>query len=125
MPESTAFPIVTHWIGGVEQPSTSGRVGPVFDPALGVQTKSVALANTGEIKAAVAAAKAAFPAWRDTSMAKRQQVIFNFRELLNARKSELAEIVTSEHGKVLSDAAGEIARGLEVVELATGFPQLT
>ena len=71
---------------------------------------------------AVASAHAAFPAWRDLSIAKRQTIIFRFRELLNARSLELAEIVTSEHGKVISDAAGEIARGLEVVELATGFP---
>ena len=124
MTEAT-LPTIQHWINGKETPSTSGRVGPVFDPALGHQTKSVALANSNEISAAVAAAHGAFPAWRDTSISKRQQVIFRFRELLNDRKGELAEIVTSEHGKVLSDAAGEIARGLEVVELATGFPQHT
>jgi malonate-semialdehyde dehydrogenase (acetylating)/methylmalonate-semialdehyde dehydrogenase len=119
------LPTIQHWINGKELPSASGRLGPVFDPALGTQTKSVALANADEISAAVAAANGAFPAWRDTSISKRQQVIFRFRELLNNRKGELAEIVTSEHGKVLSDAAGEIARGLEVVELATGFPQHT
>jgi malonate-semialdehyde dehydrogenase (acetylating)/methylmalonate-semialdehyde dehydrogenase len=121
---SDALPVVNHWIGGEELVSTSGRTAPVFDPALGEQSKSVALANQSEIDAAVAAAKAAFPAWRDTSITKRQQVIFAFRELLNARKGELAEILTAEHGKVLSDALGEITRGLEVVELATGFPHL-
>jgi malonate-semialdehyde dehydrogenase (acetylating)/methylmalonate-semialdehyde dehydrogenase len=120
----TELATVDHWINGAFVASTSGRTAPVFDPALGVQTKSVALANQAEIDAAVAAAKAAFPGWRDTSIARRQQVIFAFRELLNARKDELAEILTAEHGKVLSDAVGEITRGLEVVELATGFPHL-
>jgi malonate-semialdehyde dehydrogenase (acetylating)/methylmalonate-semialdehyde dehydrogenase len=80
------------------------------------------LADQRDIDAAVAAAAAAFPNWRDTSMAKRQQVMFRFRELLNDRAPELAATITEEHGKVLSDAAGEIARGLEVAELATGFP---
>ncbi|RZU63886.1 methylmalonate-semialdehyde dehydrogenase [acylating] [Microterricola gilva] len=117
-------PIVQHWINGESSPSTSGRIAPVFDPALGVQTTSVVLANGAEIDAAVAAARAAFPAWRDTSLAKRQQVFFAFRELLNARKGELAEIITAEHGKVVSDALGEIARGLEVVDLATSLPQM-
>jgi malonate-semialdehyde dehydrogenase (acetylating)/methylmalonate-semialdehyde dehydrogenase len=78
----------------------------------------------GDVDTAVAAAKAAFPGWADTSLAKRQSIIFTFRELLNTRKLELAEILTGEHGKVLSDALGEIARGLEVVEFATGIPHL-
>ncbi len=118
------LPVVPHWFDGAESPSTSGRTAPVYDPALGEVTKNVALANKAEIDAAVASAKAAFPGWRDTSITKRQQVLFSFRELLNARKGELAEILTSEHGKVLSDALGEITRGLEVVEFATGFPHL-
>jgi malonate-semialdehyde dehydrogenase (acetylating) / methylmalonate-semialdehyde dehydrogenase len=116
------FPLVQHWINGRPSAGSSTRSTPVYDPALGAQTKSVAMANQSDIDAAVAAAKAAYPAWRDTSMAKRQHILFAFRELLNAKKEELAEIVTSEHGKVLSDALGEITRGLEVVELATGFP---
>ncbi len=116
--------VVPHWIDGAEFPSASGRTAPVFDPALGVETKRVALADASEIERAVASAKAAFPAWRDMSLAKRQQVIFAFRELLNARKGELAEIITAEHGKVLSDALGEITRGQEVVEVATGIPHL-
>jgi malonate-semialdehyde dehydrogenase (acetylating)/methylmalonate-semialdehyde dehydrogenase len=124
MTDTTALPIVQHYFGGATVVSGSGRVAPVFDPALGEQTKNVALADAAEIDAAVAAAKAAFPGWRDTSITKRQQVLFRFRELLNERKDELAEILTSEHGKVLSDALGEITRGLEVVELATGFPHL-
>jgi malonate-semialdehyde dehydrogenase (acetylating)/methylmalonate-semialdehyde dehydrogenase len=121
---STTIATIPHWISGHEVAGTSTRTAPVYDPALGIQTKQVVLADDDDIAAAVSAAQAAFPGWRDTSMSKRQQVIFAFRELLNARKGELAEIITSEHGKVLSDAAGEIARGLEVVELATGFPQL-
>ena len=118
------LPVVPHWINGAERVSTSGRTSPVFDPALGVATKNVALADTAEIDEAVASAKKAFPAWRDTSITKRQQIIFRFRELLNERKGDLAEILTSEHGKVISDALGEITRGLEVVELATGFPHI-
>jgi malonate-semialdehyde dehydrogenase (acetylating)/methylmalonate-semialdehyde dehydrogenase len=124
MSETTTLPIVQHYIDGQTAVSSSGRTAPVFDPALGERTKNVALANGAEIDAAVAAAKAAFPAWRETSITKRQQVLFRFRELLNERKGELAEILTAEHGKVLSDALGEITRGLEVVELATGFPHI-
>jgi malonate-semialdehyde dehydrogenase (acetylating)/methylmalonate-semialdehyde dehydrogenase len=122
--EPMTLPIVTHWIDGTERASSSGRTADVFDPALGVATKRVALADQADIDAAVASAKAAFPLWRDLSITKRQQILFRFRELLNERKGELALILTSEHGKVVSDALGEIARGLEVVELATGFPHL-
>jgi malonate-semialdehyde dehydrogenase (acetylating)/methylmalonate-semialdehyde dehydrogenase len=118
------LPVVNHWINGVEVVSKSGRTSPVYDPALGVETKRVALANQDEINAAIASATKAFPAWRDTSLAKRQAIIFNFRELLNKKKGELAEIITSEHGKVLSDALGEITRGQEVVEFAVGIPHL-
>ena len=120
----STLPVVGHWINGAEVVSTSGRTAPVYDPALGEITKEVALANQAEITAAIESAQAAFPAWRDTSLAKRQQIIFNFRELLNARKGELAEIITSEHGKVLSDALGEITRGQEVVEFACGMNQM-
>ncbi|MEO0313219.1 MAG: hypothetical protein RL140_449, partial [Actinomycetota bacterium] len=90
----------------------------------GVVTKEVALANQAEIDAAIASAKEAFPAWRDMSQARKQVILFKFRELLNAKKGELAEIITSEHGKVLSDALGEITRGQEVVEFACGMPHL-
>ena len=116
--------IVNHWIDGNEYVSNSGRTAPVYDPALGTESKRVALANSAEILAAISSAKKAFPAWRDMSLAKRQAVIFNFRELLNKKKGELAEIITSEHGKVLSDALGEITRGQEVVEFAVGIPHL-
>ena len=117
-------PIVVHWIADKHVASNSGRTAPVYDPALGVVTKQVALANEDEINAAVAAASGAFATWKDVPQAKRQQVLFKFRELLNERKPELAEIITSEHGKVLSDALGEIARGQEVVEFACGMPHL-
>lgn len=120
----TSQPIVPHWIQGREQPGNSGRTAQVFDPALGKVTKQVALANTTEINSAIESANQAFPSWRDTSLARRQAILFNFRELLNRKKSELAEIITEEHGKVLSDALGEITRGQEVVEFATGMPQL-
>jgi malonate-semialdehyde dehydrogenase (acetylating)/methylmalonate-semialdehyde dehydrogenase len=117
----TDLPVVPHWIDGAEYPSASGRDAPVYDPALGAETKRVALANRAEVDAAVASAKAAFPAWRELSLARRQAILFKFRELLEARKGELAEVITSEHGKVLSDALGEITRGQEVVEFATGL----
>ena len=120
----TNLPTVGHFISGHRQSSTSGRTAEVFDPALGVATKHVALANQAEIESAIKSANAVFPAWRDTSLAKRQQVMFAFRELLNAHKGELAQIITAEHGKVLSDALGEITRGQEVVEFATGIPHL-
>ncbi|MDY0946826.1 CoA-acylating methylmalonate-semialdehyde dehydrogenase [Frigoribacterium sp. CFBP9039] len=120
----TDLPLVAHWIDNAEAPGAGGRTAPVYDPALGRVTKNVSLADRSEIDAAVASAAKAFPAWRDLSITKRQQIMFRSRELLNERKGELAEILTSEHGKVLSDALGEITRGLEVVELATGFPHL-
>lgn len=116
--------VVPHWINGARDHGTSDRTAPVFDPALGQETKRVALANAADIDKAIASAHAAYPAWRDMSLARRQAIIFNFRELLNARKGELAEIITSEHGKVLSDALGEISRGQEVVEFACGMTHL-
>jgi malonate-semialdehyde dehydrogenase (acetylating)/methylmalonate-semialdehyde dehydrogenase len=118
---NTGPPVVPHWIGGAEYPSASGRTAPVYDPALGIETRRVALADQAEVDAAVASAKAAFPAWSELSLARRQAILFRFRELLDARKGELAQIITSEHGKVLSDALGEISRGQEVVEFATGL----
>jgi malonate-semialdehyde dehydrogenase (acetylating)/methylmalonate-semialdehyde dehydrogenase len=119
--DTTDVPTIPHWIGGTAVPGSSTRTGDVYDPALGVVTKRVALADESDIQAAVAAAKAAFPKWRDLSLAKRQAIMFKFRELLEAKKGELAEIITAEHGKVVSDALGEITRGQEVVEFATGL----
>ena len=116
--------VIPMWINGKAVPSKSGRFGDVFDPALGEATKQVGFANQDEINATVAAAKAAFPAWRDLSTARRQAIMFRFRELLESKKPELAAIITAEHGKVLSDALGEITRGQEVVEFACGLPHL-
>ena len=115
---------VRHWIGGQEVAGRGDRTAPVFDPALGVPSKNVSLASQDDVNQAVAVARGAFPGWRDLSMARRQQIMFRFRQLLDERKDELAAIITDEHGKVLSDALGEIARGLEVVEFATSFPHL-
>ena len=115
--------IVEHWINGSYVP-VGERTAPVTNPATGKVTAQVALASTEDSNAAIAAAKAAFPAWRDTSLARRTQVLFAFRELLNSRKDELAAIITSEHGKVLDDALGEVTRGQEVVEFACGIPHL-
>jgi malonate-semialdehyde dehydrogenase (acetylating)/methylmalonate-semialdehyde dehydrogenase len=116
--------LVSHWVAGKEFAGSGSRRGEVFDPALGKQTKEVVLADQADINAAVLAAAGAFPAWRDTSLAKRSAVMFKFRELLESRKGELAEIITEEHGKVVSDALGEINRGLEVVDFACGLPHL-
>lgn len=115
---------ITHWINGSPRPGTSGRTSPVYNPATGEQTGEVELASTAEVGDAVASALAAAREWRHTSLSKRSAVLFAFRELLHARSGELAAIITAEHGKVLSDAAGEIARGLENVEYATGVPNL-
>lgn len=115
---------IPHWINGQAKQSGSGRLGDVYDPALGSVASKVGFADQPEIDAAVAAAKAAFPAWRDLALGKRQSIIFKFRELLEAKKSELAAIITNEHGKVLSDALGEITRGQEVVDFACGLPHL-
>ncbi len=118
-------PTIGHWIDGAVRASRSGRTAPVHNPATGAVTAEVALADAAEIDAAIGSAEAAFASWGRSSISRRQGVLFAFRELLNARKGELAAIVTAEHGKVLSDAMGEILRGQEVVELATGLGHLT
>src|SRR6202163_5018949 len=101
--------VISHWKNNESFAGSPNATTPVTNPATGAVTD---------------AAAAAFPAWRDTSLTKRTQILFNFRELLNARKGELAEIITSEHGKVVSDALGEVSRGQEVVEFACGIPHL-
>ncbi|WFG47049.1 CoA-acylating methylmalonate-semialdehyde dehydrogenase [Pseudonocardia alni] len=113
-----------HWVAGARVEGTSGRTSEVTDPATGEVTAHLPLASADEAAAVIAAAKAAFPAWRDTSLARRTQILFRFRELLDARAPELAALITAKHGKVLSDAAGEVARGQEVVEFACGMPHL-
>jgi malonate-semialdehyde dehydrogenase (acetylating) / methylmalonate-semialdehyde dehydrogenase len=116
--------IVQHWVDGAPFAGTSTRTAPVYNPATGAVSREVSLATTADVGVAVAAAARALPGWSSTSLAKRQQILFAFREIINTRKVELAAILTNEHGKVTSDALGEIARGLEVVELATSLPQL-
>ena len=116
--------LLPHWSGGALFTGSSDRSAEVFDPATGRVTKRVVLASRQDAEAVIAAAEAAFPRWRDISLARRTQVLFRFRELLNERKHEAAEIITSEHGKVLSDALGEVTRGQEVVEFACGLPHL-
>ncbi|GAA1622595.1 CoA-acylating methylmalonate-semialdehyde dehydrogenase [Actinoplanes couchii] len=115
---------IAHWIGGATRKGTSGRVGPVHNPATGEQIAEVDLASESEVNQAVAVAREAAEGWRAASLAKRAAVLFTFRELLAGRKDALAAIVTREHGKVAADAAGEVARGLENVEFATGIPHL-
>ena len=115
---------ISHWIDGNVVPSTSGRSAPVYNPATGEQTGAVDLASVDEVDAAVAAAKEAFPAWRATSLSRRAEVLFRMRELVDANRKEIAALLTAEHGKVLSDSMGEVARGLENIEFACGIPQL-
>ncbi|HEX2581411.1 MAG TPA: CoA-acylating methylmalonate-semialdehyde dehydrogenase [Dongiaceae bacterium] len=115
---------IFHFIGGAERAGTSGRFGDVFNPATGEIQARVPLANKEEMDAAIAAAQAAFPAWAATPALQRARVMFRFKQLIEDNISALAAIVTSEHGKVLSDAKGSIIRGLEVVEFASGIPHL-
>jgi malonate-semialdehyde dehydrogenase (acetylating) / methylmalonate-semialdehyde dehydrogenase len=119
-----ALPLVGHWIGGRTVEGGGARVGDVYDPATGRVARQVAFATAEDVDDAVAAAHAAFATWRATSLAERTRVLFRFRQLLDARADELAAIITSEHGKVLSDARGEVARGQEVVEFACGISQV-
>jgi malonate-semialdehyde dehydrogenase (acetylating)/methylmalonate-semialdehyde dehydrogenase len=115
---------IGHYIGGKRVAGTSGHAGEVFDPATGAQTGRVAFASVAEIDAAVAAAAAAFPAWSDLPPSRRATVMFRFRELVLREADRLAALITAEHGKTLSDAQGELARGLEVVEFVCGIPHL-
>ncbi|QFU92802.1 CoA-acylating methylmalonate-semialdehyde dehydrogenase [Amycolatopsis sp. YIM 10] len=115
---------ISHWIDGKPFSGVAERAGDVFDPATGQVAARVDFAGPAEVEAAVTAAKNAFPGWRNTSLAARSRVLFAFRQLLSERKDELAKIVTSEHGKVESDAAGEIARAIENVEYACGAAQM-
>jgi malonate-semialdehyde dehydrogenase (acetylating) / methylmalonate-semialdehyde dehydrogenase len=119
----TAKPI-HHWIGGKSIPSTSGRSGPVWNPATGEQTGAVDFATVEEVDAAVQAAKQAFTTWRQVSLARRAELFFRIRRLFDDHRAEIARFLTLEHGKVTSDALGEVARGLEVIEYACGIPTL-
>jgi malonate-semialdehyde dehydrogenase (acetylating)/methylmalonate-semialdehyde dehydrogenase len=114
-----------HWIGGRAVAGNSGRVADVFNPSLGVVAARVALASEADVDVAVRAAREAFPAWAATPALRRARVMFKFKEIVESRRGELARLIASEHGKLVSDAAGEVTRGLEVVEFACGAPHLT
>ncbi len=115
---------ISHWIDGQVVESSSGRSGTVWNPATGERAASVDFASVDEVDRAVAVAKAAFPAWRATNLSRRAEVLFHLRELVSANRKEIASLVSAEHGKVLGDALGEVARGLENIEFACGIPQL-
>ena len=115
---------ISHWVNGKVVEGTSGRTGVVWNPALGQQAAEVDLASVDEVAAAVAVAKAAQVEWRAAGLSRRAEVMFRLRDLIDANKKELANLISSEHGKVPSDALGEIARGLENVEFACGIPHL-
>ncbi|MCO8307654.1 CoA-acylating methylmalonate-semialdehyde dehydrogenase [Streptomyces sp. RKCA744] len=114
---------VNHWIGGKTVEGATGAYGPVYNPATGAQDTQVALASVEEVDAAVAVAKEAFRTWGSVSLAKRTAILHTYRGLLDAHRDEIAELITAEHGKVHSDALGEVARGLEIVELACGIAE--
>ena len=120
----TSLKTIEHWIAGKATSGTSERTAPVYNPATGAQQAEVLLADVSDVEAAIAAASDAFPDWSQTSISNRTKVLFAFREIVNARAGEIASVITDEHGKVLSDAMGEVQRGLEVVEFACGIPSL-
>ena len=115
---------IGHWVDGRVRRGESGRSAPVHNPASGEVTGAVDLASAAEVDVAIASAVRAAAAWRSSSLSQRAAVLFAFRQLLSERSETLAQIVTAEHGKVVADALGEIARGLENVEFAAGVPHL-
>ncbi len=115
---------IEHWIAGKTTSGSGDRTAPVFNPATGQQQAEVVLGTQGDVQQAIAAAKDAFGQWSQTSLSRRTKIMFSFRELLNSHADEIAGLITDEHGKVLSDALGEVQRGLEVVEFACGIPSL-
>jgi malonate-semialdehyde dehydrogenase (acetylating)/methylmalonate-semialdehyde dehydrogenase len=115
---------IEHWIGGTETSGASTRKGPIWNPATGERQAEVTLAETTDVDAAVQAARKAFDTWQDVSLTRRVRVMFAFRNLVERNLDRLAEIVSDEHGKVRSDAKGEVIRGMEVAEFACGIPQL-
>ncbi|MGH3371669.1 MAG: aldehyde dehydrogenase family protein, partial [Nocardioidaceae bacterium] len=121
---TTRLKTIQHRIAGEETPGSSPRTAPVFDPATGEQQAEVVLADEHDVDRAVRAARAAFESWGDVSLTRRARVMFKFRDLVERHIDEITRIISSEHGKVLADAAGEVQRGLEVVEFACGIPHL-
>ncbi|MDQ3789204.1 MAG: CoA-acylating methylmalonate-semialdehyde dehydrogenase, partial [Actinomycetota bacterium] len=116
--------LVPHYVDGARTAGTSGRTGPVFDPATGAEDKAVVLADSSDVDLAVASAVKAAAAWAESSLSQRTRILFAYRQLVHEHRRELAELITAEHGKVLDDAEGEVQRGLEVVEFACGIPHL-
>src|SRR5579883_465417 len=115
---------IQHWIGGAKVASESGPSGVVWNPATGEAQARVDFAGAAEVDRAVDAARQAFPAWRATALSRRAEIMFKLRELVDANRRRLAEVITLEHGKTLPDAMGEVARGLENIEFACGIPNL-
>jgi len=115
---------IHHWIGGESVSGSSGRKGPVYNPAKGVQTGEVDFASVEDLDRAVQAAKEAFASWRAVSLSRKTEIFFRIRKLLDEHREDIARILTAEHGKVLTDAMGEVARGLEVIEFCCGIPEL-
>jgi len=122
--DGTGIAPIHHWIDGAIVEGTSGRTSPVFNPATGGQSGAVDLASVAEVDRAVQSAKQAFASWRSVSLARRAELLFRIRELVHQNKQEIAKLLVAEHGKVLSDAMGEVTRGLEVIEFACGIPTL-
>src|SRR5438067_5735224 len=121
---STPTARVQHWIGGKRVAGASGRSGPVYNPATGELAREVDFASAAEVDQAVQVAKTAFAGWRATSISKRTEILFRMRNLVDEHRAEIAAYLTAEHGKVPADAIGEVARGLENLEFATGIPHL-
>ena len=115
---------IPHFIGGQRAGGNSGRTQDVTNPSTGAVTGKVALATVADVDSAVAAAHAAFPKWADMPPIRRARVMFKFLELLNLHKDALAHLITAEHGKVFTDAQGEVSRGIDIIEFACGIPQL-
>jgi malonate-semialdehyde dehydrogenase (acetylating)/methylmalonate-semialdehyde dehydrogenase len=122
--DATELERVNHWINGARVAGASGRKGPVYNPATGETAREVDFASAEEVDAAVAAAQAALPGWRATSISRRTEILFRMRNLVDQHREEIATLLTREHGKVRTDALGEVARGLENIEFATGIPHL-
>jgi len=121
---SAQLPVLAHFIGGASSAGSSTRRQPIYNPATGAVTREVLLGNAADVQAAVAAAKAAFPGWADTPPIRRARVLFKFLELVNQQRDTLARLITQEHGKVFTDAQGEVSRGIDIIEFACGIPQL-
>jgi malonate-semialdehyde dehydrogenase (acetylating) / methylmalonate-semialdehyde dehydrogenase len=125
MPQSiTQAASINHWIGGIAHETSLGRVGRVWNPATGLQISEVDFASSEDVDYAVAVAKAAYPDWRATPLSRRTEILFKIRNLIDASRERLVEIISTENGKTMVDARGEVARGLENIEFACSIPTL-